>query len=310
MPEQSSSTAASSRWLFNQPYVLLSLTALFWAGNAVVGRFAAGRVPPITLSFLRWAIAFLIVLPLAWPHLARDAAAIRGRWRLMLLLSIGGIGAFNTLQYISLQYTTALNVLLLQSIVPLFVAVWSLVLLGVRLTAAQGAGLVVSLCGVMVILTQGDPALLFAITLNRGDLLFLFALVIFALYSVLTLKRPAIHALSFAAVTFGIGALSVLPFFIWEVTQRGLVAATWPNVASIAYVSIFPSVCSYLCFNRGVVLIGANRASLFLHLVPVFGSALAVVFLGEQPRLSHLIGYVLVICGLVVATRQPRQTAS
>src|SRR4051812_15805442 len=123
-------------WLSNRPYLLLTLPAGFWAGNAIVGRNAAGHIPPVTLSFVRWGLAFLIVLPFAWRHLAADRAAIRGRLGTMIVLSISGIGAFNTLQYWALEYTTALNVLLLQSAGPLFIAVWSLVLLGVRLTAA------------------------------------------------------------------------------------------------------------------------------------------------------------------------------
>ena len=283
-PSPSQPSSPSSFWLANQPYLLLSLTSLFWAGNAVVGRFAAGRVPPITLSFLRWAIAFLIILPMAWPHLKRDASAIRARLPVMVLMAVTGIGAFNTLQYLSLEYTTALNVLLLQSIGPLFVAIWSLMLLGVRLTRMQGIGIVLSVVGVLTILTQGNPALLSSITLNRGDVLFLIALAIFSLYSVLTLKRPAIHALSFAAFTFGVGALCVLPLFLWEFATRAPMQIALSSFLSIAYVSIFPSVLAYLCFNRGVALIGANRAALFLHLVPVFGSVLAIVFLGEHPQ--------------------------
>jgi drug/metabolite transporter (DMT)-like permease len=224
------------------------------------------------------------------------------------LLSATGIGAFNSLQYAALEHTTALNVLLLQSIGPLFVAVWSLLLLGVRLTAAQGIGIVLSICGVITILTQGEPALLFGIRLNGGDLLFLLAMAIFAFYSALSLKRPAVHPLSFAAFTFGAGAVCVVPAFAWEIASRPAMALTLPNVLTIGYVSIFPSVLAYLCFNRGVLLIGANRAALFLHLVPVFGSVLAIVFLGERPTLFHFLGYALVIAGIVVAARRPAST--
>src|SRR5215218_8956333 len=145
-------SASPARWIANQPYLLLSITALCWAGNAIVGRLAAGHIPPVTLSFLRWSIAFLIILPLAWKHLVRDWAAIRARLGIMIFLSITGIGAFNTLQYWALEHTQALNTLLLQSAGPLFVASWSLLLLGVRLMLAQAAGIAVSLVGVLVIL--------------------------------------------------------------------------------------------------------------------------------------------------------------
>jgi drug/metabolite transporter (DMT)-like permease len=177
----------STRWLANQPYLLLSLTALFWAGNAIVGRFAAGHIAPVTLSFLRWSGAFLIILPFAWPHLRHDWSAIRGRLGLMILLSVTGIGGFNTLQYWALEHTQALNTLLLQSAGPLFVAVWSLVLLGIRLTLAQACGIALSLAGVLVILLHGDLTTLKNIEFNRGDLIFTVALAIFGLYSVLTL---------------------------------------------------------------------------------------------------------------------------
>ena len=138
--DQATHAASPGNWLANQPYLLLSITSLCWAGNAIVGRLAAGHIPPVTLSFLRWSLAFLIVLPFAWKHLRQDWAAIRGRIGIMILLSITGIGVFNTLQYWALEYTTALNTLLLQSAAPLFVAVWSLVLLGVRLTLTQAGG--------------------------------------------------------------------------------------------------------------------------------------------------------------------------
>src|SRR3954469_7456482 len=183
---EQTSFARSGNWLANQPYLLLSITALCWAGNAIVGRMAAGHIPPVTLSFLRWSFAFLIILPFAWRHLARDWGAIRGRLGVMIVLSITGIGAFNTLQYWALEHTQALNTLLLQSAGPLVVAVWSLMLLGVRLTLAQACGIVLSLTGVMVILLHGDLTTLKNIDFNEGDLIFTAALAIFGFYSVLT----------------------------------------------------------------------------------------------------------------------------
>ena len=208
------SSAPSGNWLANQPYLLLSITALCWAGNAIVGRLAAGHIPPVTLSFLRWSFAFLIILPFAWKHLVRDWAAIRGRLGIMIVLSVTGIGAFNTLQYWALEHTQALNTLLLQSAGPLVVAVWSLALLGIRLTLAQAAGVMLSMAGVLVILMHGDLTKLSNIEFNRGDLIFIVALAIFGLYSVLSLKRPDIHALSFVAFTFGAGAACLIPLFI------------------------------------------------------------------------------------------------
>src|SRR5579872_2366504 len=204
--DQTSGTVSRRNWLANQPYVLLSITALCWAGNAIVGRLAAGHIPPVTLAFLRWSLACLIILPLAWNHLKRDWQTIRARLGTMVFLSLTGIAAFNTLQYWALEYTQALNTLLLQSAAPLFVAGWSLILLGVRLAPAQAIGVTVSLTGVLVILLHGDLTAVTAIAFNRGDVIFTLALLIFGLYSVMMLKRPAIHGLSFVAFTFGCGA--------------------------------------------------------------------------------------------------------
>jgi len=214
------SAASSGNWLANQPYLLLSITALCWAGNAIVGRLAAGHIPPVTLSFLRWSFAFLIILPFAWKHLKRDWGAIRTRLGTMIFLSVIGISAFNTLQYWALEHTQALNTLLLQSAGPLFVAVWSLILLGVRLTLAQAGGIALSLIGVLVILLHGDLTALSSIEFNKGDIIFTVALAIFGLYSVLSLKRPQIHGLSFVGFTFGCGAVCLVPLWIWELFTR------------------------------------------------------------------------------------------
>src|SRR5947208_14025088 len=234
-PTPSASTPGS--WLANQPYLLLSITALCWAGNAIVGRLAAGHIPPVTLSFLRWSFAFLIILPFAWRHLVRDWAAIRSRLGIMILLSITGIGAFNTLQYWALEHTQALNTLLLQSAGPLVVAVWSLLLLGVRLTLAQAAGVLLSMTGVLIILMHGDLTALSNIDFNKGDLIFMVALIIFELYSVLALKRPNIHGLSFVGFTFGCGAACLIPFLIWELFSRPLMQLDAANLLTLFYVA-------------------------------------------------------------------------
>ena len=300
--------ATPGSWLANQPYLLLSITALCWAGNAIVGRLAAGHIPPVTLSFLRWSFAFLIILPFAWKHLKRDWGAIRARLGMMVVLSVTGIGAFNTMQYWALEYTQALNTLLLQSAGPLFVAMWSLALLGIRLTLAQAVGIVLSLCGVLMILLQGDLTTLKNIEFNRGDLIFILALLMFGLYSVLSLKRPEIHGLSFVGFTFGAGAACLVPLWIWELFSRPVMEINTANLLSLFYVAVFPSTLAYLCFNRGVQLIGANRAAPFFHVVPVFGSAMAIVFLGERPQLFHIIGFALVLIGVFVASRKPANT--
>jgi drug/metabolite transporter (DMT)-like permease len=186
----------------------------------------------------------------------------------------------------------------------LFVAVWSLILLGVRLTLAQAAGVALSLTGVLVILLHGDLTALTAIAFNKGDIIFTLALAIFGIYSVWSLKRPNIHGLSFVAFTFGCGAACLVPLLIVELLVRPVMRLDTANLLSLFYVAVFPSTVAYLCFNRGVQLIGANRAAPFFHVVPVFGSVMAIVFLGERPQLFHVIGFFLVLTGVFVASRK------
>lgn len=292
--------------LFDQPYLLLILTMIFWAGNAIVGRYVAGDIPPATLAFIRWAGATMLTMPFAWRYLKRDWPVIRKNLGVMLMISIAGIGAFNTLQYTALEYTQAINVVLLLAAGPLFIAVWSLILLGVRLTWMQAAGIALSMLGVLVILLRGDLGELTHIRFNTGDLLIIVALAIFGYYSVMVLKRPDIHGLSFLAFTFCCGALSLVPLLILELWLRPMMAVTLPNLLALAYVVVFPSTLAYPCYNRAVELIGANRAAPFGHLVPLFGTVLAIVLLGERMHLFHVVGFALVLSGIYIAARKPR----
>ena len=161
-----------------------------------------------------------------------------------------------------------------------------------------------SLTGVLVILLHGDLTTIKNIEFNKGDIIFMVALVIFGLYSVLSLKRPDIHGLSFVGFTFGCGAVCLIPLLVWELLARPLMQLDTTNLLTLFYVAVFPSTLAYLCFNRGVQLIGANRAAPFFHVVPVFGSVMAIVFLGEHPQLFHLIGFALVLTGVFVASRK------
>jgi drug/metabolite transporter (DMT)-like permease len=296
--------------LRDQPYLLLTLTSLFWAGNAIVGRAVVGDVPPVALAEMRWTFAFLILLPFAWPKLVADVPVIRQRFGIVLLLSLTGISAFNTMLYWSLQHTTAINATLMQSSAPLLIGLVSWALFRDPLTRLQLAGVFASLFGVAVIVSSGDPARLLGMSLNIGDVAVLVAMAIYALYSTLLRKRPAIAPLSLITATIGIGAASLVPLTIAEYASGARFAALGlGDYAAIAYVAIFPSILSYLCFNRGVELIGANRAGPFFHLIPLFGVILAVVFLGERPALYHLVGAALIIGGVALAGRSRRARA-
>jgi drug/metabolite transporter (DMT)-like permease len=297
-------TSRVGGWLFDQPYLLLALTSLFWAGNTILGRFIAGHVPPITLAFIRWAGACLILLPFAAPHLRRDWPTIRRHAAVMALLAFTGFAVYNALSYYGLQYTTAINGLLLQSVAPLFVAMWTFLLFGDRLTWRQAGGICVSLTGVVVIVCHGSLAVLLNLAFNRGDVAFVVALVVYGFYAAFLRRRPDMHPFSFLAVGMGGGALFMLPAAIWEIAAGRTMVLDAESIASFAFICIFPSLLGYLFLNRGIELIGANRAAPFIHLVPVFGSAMAVALLGERFELFHAIGYALVFAGITVATRK------
>jgi drug/metabolite transporter (DMT)-like permease len=292
------------RALFDQPYLLLSLTSLFWAVNTVLGRFVVGHIPPVTLAFIRWGGAFLIVLPFALPHLTRDWPVIRKHAVLMTVLALTGFSAYNTMAYYGLQYTSAINGLLLQSTGPLFVALWSFALFRTRLTWRQAIGICISLTGVLVIISHGSLAVLIGIGFNRGDVWFLIALLIYAYYTAALRQRPAMHPLSFLAVGMGWGATLLIPALVVEIASGQTMVFDTESVLSIVFVCVFPSLLGYLFLNRGIELIGANRAAPFMHLVPVFGSVLAIVWLGERFEIFHAVGYGLVFTGITVATRK------
>src|SRR3569623_2932661 len=199
----------SSLHLMNRPYLLLCLTMLFWAGNIVIGRFAAGQSPPMALSYLRCQLAFLSLLPFAWSGRVADWPIIRQNLGIMVLLAFTGVATFNTLCYWSLQYTTALNALLLQSSGPLYVALFALVLFGERLTWLQACGIVISLMGVLPIILQGQLSTLLQIHFTTGDIGYTVALFVFGLYSALTSRRLALKQLSFLAFNCGVGSLFI-----------------------------------------------------------------------------------------------------
>ncbi len=298
------------RTLFDRPYVLLSLTSLFWAINIVLGRFIAGTVPPVALAQIRWTGAALIVVPLAWRHLKHDWPTIRRHLGIMIFLSFVGITVYNTLAYHGLEFTTAINGLLMQSSAPLMIGLWSLILFRDRLTLAQLVGILVSLTGVLVIIAHGNLAALVDLTINPGDVWFLIAMFSYALYAAMLRRRPTIHFLSFLAFTFVAGAIMLSPAAVAEFVAGRRINPTPAAFAVMVYLVIFPSLLAYICFNRGVELIGANRAGPFFHLIPVFGSVIAILFLGERPQIFHGVGYALIIAGIVAAQRGARRSTA
>ena len=292
--------------LYDNAYLLLSFMALCWAGNQVLGRAVAGHIPPIAYSFLRWSLATVIVLPFALPHVRRDWPVIRTHWRYLAFVGAIGGGLFNTLQYIALNHTTALNSLVLNSTGPIFIAMASFLIFRERLTLRQAGGMAVSMAGVLGIITKGDVDVLNELAFNNGDLLLLTGMATNGIYTALLRDRPAIHWLSFLFMLFLVSALVVLPFLMWEIASGARMEVTSFTLAAVAYIAIFPSVVAYICLTRGVELIGANRSGIFLHMIPLFGALLAIGLLGEPLRVFHIIGFALILCGVALASRKGR----
>lgn len=282
--------------------LLLVLATLFWSLNFVLGRAVIELIPPIALSFWRWTVAFLIVLSFAWPHLQRgDFASLRAQWKLVAALGFLGVATFNALVYYGLHTTTVTNAVLLQSTMPVLIALGSFLIFRESVQPRALLAVAVSLVGVAVIVARGEWSVLRSLSIAPGDAWILLAVMFYALYSVLLRRRPAVHPLSFLAGTFAFGSLMLLPVYLWEHLRVAAIHWDLPTLAAIAYVGIFPSLLAYLCFNRSVELIGANRAGQFVHLMPVFGSALAALFLGERLQGFHLMGAVLIAAGIALA---------
>lgn len=289
------------RALWSNGPALLALGALSWAASVVVGRGAADLIPPSLFTVLRWAGALLIVAPLAWPHLHRDWRALwRRRW-LMAIVSFLGVGAYNNLVYHGLHSTTAVNALLLNSATPLFIIVVAFFLFGERPSWRQFLAILISVGGVAVIAAEGSWDVLRQLSFNPGDLIITLAVLFYAIYSALLRLRPAVHPLSFLAVSILLGVVMMAPFAGFEYLDGARLDPTPLAIGALVYSAIFPAAMAYLFYNRGVELIGAARAGQYIHLMPVFGILLAVIFLGETLHFYHAAGIALIAAGLWLA---------
>jgi drug/metabolite transporter (DMT)-like permease len=285
-------------------YLLLVLTALFWAGNWVIARGLQGHMSPIAMAFWRWFAAFIILLPFVAPPIARERHAILRSWKVLAVLGVLGVGAFNTLTYTGLKYTTATNGVLLNSVIPILIIAINVMFLREPLGPRQAAGVATSLCGVLMIIARGELDTLLHLKLNPGDLWVLAAMLAWAVYTVVLRWRPReLSSRAFTGSVIAIGVAVLLPIFGWDYgagnrTQWGPVA--W---SAVAYFAVFPSVLAYFFWNAAVERVGGERAGTFLHLMPLFGAVLAWMFLGESLLWYHCAGAVLIFCGLYITSR-------
>ncbi len=284
-------------------YLLLCVSALAWAGNFIVARYVHDQVTPITLSYGRWGLALVILLPFTLKQVFRQRELVRAHLKLFALLGLTGMALFHSFVYAALESTGAINAALILSLTPVFIVLLSWILDKEPIASAQATGIGLSLLGAVVLITRGDAAAIRAMDFNRGDLWMLAAVPNWALYSVLLRRRPAaVQSMVLLTVTIAAGLAFLTPALILELVRGSDFRLGKETVAGIVYVALFASVIAYICWNRGVSVVGANRAGLFMHLVPAFSALLAIALLGESLLLHHALGIGLIISGIYLAT--------
>lgn len=285
-------------------YTLLILTTLFWGGNSVAGKMASGEISPMLLTLSRWVLAVLFIAPFALKDLKREWPVIRQHWLTLVFYGAIGFTLFNLLLYTALTKTSAVSASIVQAALPATVYLFNFILFRVRVTIWQIAGFFVTLAGVMIVATHGDIARLATLDLNAGDALVLVAVVVYAIYTVYLRYKPKLNWKSLIVVLAGSAAMAAVPGVIWEWQTGNLILPGHKGLMIALYTGIFPSIISQLFFIKGVELIGANRAGIFINLIPIFGTALAILLIGEPLEGFHITALVLVIAGIWLAERK------
>ncbi|WP_079508888.1 DMT family transporter [Mesobacillus jeotgali] len=289
--------------LGNAPYLLLAGAAFFWGGNAVAGKFLAGSLPPVTISFTRLAIGVLIMSPVIIRLFKHERDALREHFRLLLFLAITGVISFNLLIYWAVNYTTAINATLLNSTSPLFIFLLSALLLGEKMELKYWVSMAISLLGVLVVITHGSFERMLGLHFNIGDLIMVLAVISWALYSIYIKKISGkLPSLAIFGFTLALGFLLMIPAAAIELSVFSVGSVNLAEWSALFYIGIFPSICSFLLWNRGVAMIGPSKASISLNLIPVFGTVFAFFILGEVITVPQVIGGCLVFIGVFITS--------
>lgn len=295
--------------LGNAPYFLLVAAALFWGGNAVAGKFLADSLPPVTISFTRLGIGFLIMSPVIIRIFKREMAGFREHFKLLLFLAVTGVIGFNLLIYWAVHYTTAINAALLNSTSPIFIVLLSVFVLREKMELSYLVSMAISFMGVLIVITHGSFERLIALQFNMGDLIMVVAVVSWALYSIYIRKISGkMSSMTIFGFTLAIGFAVMIPAAAIELA---IVPAGLPSLSdwtALVYIGIFPSICSFILWNRAVALIGPSRASISLNLIPVFGAVAAYFVLDEVIAIAQIIGGCLVFIGVFVTSFSKKKT--
>jgi drug/metabolite transporter (DMT)-like permease len=298
------SFAGPWRWLMGQPYLLLTLTTLSWAGNAVASRLATGHISPMALTAMRWVGVVALLAPFMVRPVMAEAPVLMPIWRRILVMGALGFTAFNALMYAAAYQTTAVNIAIFQGSIPVFVLLGALAAFGTRIGLLQAIGTALTLVGVAAIAARGDLQALASFSFYAGDVFMLIACASYAVYTLLLRDRPKVPGFVFFSALACAALLVSVPLLAWEIAAGHVI---WPDLRGwliLLYVMLLPSLLSQIFFMRGVELIGPGRAGLFVNLVPVFGAILGVAILGEPFRWYHAVGLVLVLGGIWLAERK------
>ncbi|NRR29743.1 DMT family transporter [Oxalobacteraceae bacterium] len=288
---------------------LLTLAPLLWAGNAIVGRLVHEMVPPILLNFLRWVIAFAILLPLAGPVFRRDSGLWQ-HWHRYALLGLLGIGMYNALQYLALQSSTPINVTLVASGLPVWMMLTGRLFFGVPVSRRQMAGAVLSIAGVLIVLARGEVNHLAELRLVAGDIFMILATIAWSFYSWLLMRTPEPAAIranwaSFLLAQVAFGAVWSGVFAAGEWAVSGAQVQWGPTLyLALLYVAVGPAVIAFRCWGAGVQQAGPSIGAFFVNLTPLFAAVMSSAFLGERPHGYHAVAFVLIVAGIVVSSRR------
>ena len=290
------------------PALLLTLSALFWGGNFVVGRWAHTDIGPLNLTFVRWVVSALILTPFVAAGIWQHRATIQKHFGLLFVLALTGMVMFHSFTYIALHTTEAINAAFVLAAMPMVIPVVSRIMGDERLSLRQALGIMVSFVGVATIVSRGDLDVLLHLSFAPGDLWVLAAVVAWSVYSVLVKRKPqGLPSLVLLGVCNWIAVVILAPFYVWELNTLGGFAVTLSSVLVIAYVALFASIAAFVCWNAGVHQIGANKAGLFIHLIPLFASIFSIAFLDESLKSYHFIGIVPILVGIYLTTTAKAQ---